>query len=193
MIKRIFAVVIALLALGVNISYADGKVIKHIEWTTGNKELHYKWSPSLVKKIKKISQVEHEYVLLRPEIISAETNYDEPQLILTNIKSSFHMQVLGFYHESETQMFEISRQLCIIPTNGNPVEQINCYNSKDLISIDNDINNSIDVDIYIGNLTPGDYVAEVGMFVEQLVPSPTTQISYGTVGNSIKFVVKPKS
>lgn len=187
--RLILITIIALAFIGV--SYSNGTLIKHNEWTTGSKKIHYKLSPSIKTAIKNNSQEEGESILIRPFIESAETNYDNPQMIHTEVKSSFHMQVFG-YSDSEPQFFEIRRQICIYPANDNPVDEINCFNSKDLLSVSDDMNNFNDIAISMYNLTPGSYIAEVTMSVEQVATLLNKSISYSAIGNNVYFVVKSK-
>lgn len=189
MIKRMLLTVIAIACLGT--SYSNGTLIKHKEWTTGNKKLQYKLSPSMKTTIKNNSQEEGESILIRPLIESAETNYDNPRMIDTQVKSSFHMQVFGYF-DSAPQFFEIRRQVCIYPANDNPVDEVNCFKSKELLSVSEDMNNSNDIDISIYNLTPGSYIAEATMSVEQVATQLNNSISYSAIGNTVYFVVKSK-
>lgn len=189
-----------IISITFGITYAgsnhEGTVLKHQEWVTGDHTLHYKLSTSkhpVADKMNNSSQSEREHILLWPSVEHAETNYDNPKLIHTKITSTFHMQVMGFYEESEPQIFEIVRRICVIPSFDTPDDQVNCFNSKELISVTGDINNSVDVDIDIYNLTPGKYTTNVQMFVEQIVPSSHMPISYSTIGNNLQFIINANS
>lgn len=198
MIKKSLVVCMIIGTLGTTYahSYPEGVILEHKEWMTGVSPLRYTLSSSrhaVPDVIKNSDQEEREYCLLRPYIESVDTDYTNPRLIHTQMKSVFQTQILGFYRDSEPQIFGIHRQICIIPTNDTPVEQVNCFNSKDQISVSSDINNSIDMEIDIYNLTPGKYIAEVQMSVEQIVPSSPMPISFSSLGNSITFTVRPRS
>lgn len=193
---------IVVLFLFVSGAYANNKLLDHKEWVTGNARLKYTISNAKQETIKqirrkfvkpKLADEVKEYVHSGHLITSIDTEYDYPYQTMTQIKSSFWVDIHGFEVTNEPQLFTVLQEACIDPHGDTSGNQSTCVYSEDTIYVDSImVVNIRAINIKAYNLKPGKYIASTEMTIRQIRPELQSAPGYKTSSMMVPFTVNDR-